>query len=196
MKDENFIARWSRRKHASTARHADSDPTANLVPGEQPAPAIGKPGAGTQLPIPAEARAPLPPVESLTPESDFTPFMQPGVEPGLKRQALKTLLQDPRFNVMDGLDVYIDDYSKPDPLPEGWLEKMHQVKRLGIFTEPAETAPAVPRPGDEGAQKASQEQPLDPPAAVEGPDTSSAQISPSQVGNSPPKREGDDDVLV
>jgi hypothetical protein len=33
--------------------------------------------------------------------------MQPGVDPALKRQALRTLVRDPRFNVMDGLDIYI-----------------------------------------------------------------------------------------
>ena len=78
----------------------------------------------------------LPSIESLTPESDFSPFMRPQVDASLRRQALKTLFQDPRFNVMDGLDVYIDDYSKPDPLPEGWLEKMNQVARLGEYREP------------------------------------------------------------
>jgi hypothetical protein len=204
MKDENFLSRWSRRKSASKAGPAG--PTTDAVPAQ----------AGTQLPSPPEGALPrsrkgegeqpltlhddspaqLPPVDSLTLESDFTPFMQPGVDPGLRRQALKTLLQDPRFNVMDGLDVYIDDYSKPDPLPAGWLEKMNQVKSLGIFTEPAETAPAVPGPSGERAQKAMEEQPVEPPVAVEGSDTSSARISPSQVGKSPPEREGDEDVLV
>jgi hypothetical protein len=62
--------------------------------------------------------------------------MQAEVDPGVRRQALKTLFQDPQFNVMDGLDVYIDDYSKPDPLPEGWLAKMNQVARLGAYVEP------------------------------------------------------------
>jgi hypothetical protein len=81
----------------------------------------------------------LPPIESLTPESDFTPFMGAEVDPALRRNALKKLFADPQFNVMDGLDVYIDDYSKPDPLPEGWLEKMNQVARLGIFVEKVET---------------------------------------------------------
>ena len=185
MKDENFLSRWSRRK--TQAKAAPPQP-------EEPPPAVVAPKAPE---IPVETRAePLPPVESLTFESDFTAFMQPEVDPGLRRQALKTLLQDPRFNVMDGLDVYIDDYSKPDPLPEGWLEKMNQVKRLGIFTEPAETAPAVPGPGGGGAQKAMEEQPVEPPVAVEGPDTSSAQMSPSHGGKSPPEREGDQDVLV
>src|SRR5207237_4867260 len=94
----------------------------------------------------AQARVVLPPVDSLTIDSDFSPFMQPGVDPGLKREALKKLVRDPRFNVMDGLDVYIDDYSKPDPLPEGWLEKLNQVKYLGVFQpqEPATAAEGQP----------------------------------------------------
>jgi len=95
------------------------------------------PQAGATAPLePAQPPAPLPPVESLTPESDFAPFMRDDVDPGLRRQALRTLFRDPRFNVMDGLDVYIDDFSKPDPLPEGWLEKMNQVARLGEYREP------------------------------------------------------------
>ena len=32
---------------------------------------------------------------------------------------------------MDMMDVYVDDYSKPDPLPDSWLEKLEQVSRLG-----------------------------------------------------------------
>src|SRR6188508_2544949 len=68
-------------------------------------------------------------------------FMQPDIDPGLRQSALKTLFQDPRFNVMDGLDVYIDDYSKPDPLPEGWLEKMNQMTRLGDYRPPEEVPP-------------------------------------------------------
>ena len=64
----------------------------------------------------ALATTSLPPVESLTIDSDFTAFLQPKVDETLKRQALKQLFRDPRFNVMDGLDVYIDDYSKPDPI--------------------------------------------------------------------------------
>lgn len=75
--------------------------------------------------------APLPPLESLTPDSDFAPFMRKDVDPILRRQALKTLLRDPRHNVMDGLDVYIDDYSKPDPIPTEWLGQLNQMARLG-----------------------------------------------------------------
>jgi hypothetical protein len=69
-------------------------------------------------------------VESLTPESDFTPFMKPEVDEGLKRQALKTLFSDPRFNVMDGLDVYIDDYSKTTPIPPDLVRELVQARYI------------------------------------------------------------------
>jgi hypothetical protein len=76
-----------------------------------------RPDAPARAAAPALSPAPaLPSLESLSIESDFAGFMQPGVDESLKRGALKKLFSDPRFNVMDGLDVYIDDYSKPDPL--------------------------------------------------------------------------------
>ena len=62
--------------------------------------------------------------EALTPEADFTRFVKADVDPGVQRAALKKLFADPQFNVMDGLDVYIDDYNKPDPMPAGMLEKI------------------------------------------------------------------------
>lgn len=143
MSDETFISRWSRKKTAAKA--GTEGPTAD-VPAE-PAPAFLKPGAGIQSPSHISEPSPpvvLPPVESLTPESDFTPFMGKDVDGALRQRALKTLFQDPRFNMMDGLDVYIDDYSKPDPLPEGWLEKMNQATRLGEYREPEAAAAGLP----------------------------------------------------
>jgi hypothetical protein len=195
MSSESFFSRWSRKKTASKA--GPDSPTANVP--AQPTSAAGPAGPTADV-VPAEAGTqsskPLPPVETLTFESDFTGFMKPDVDPALRREALKTLLKDPRFNVMDGLDVYIDDYSKPDPLPESWLEKLNQVKHLGHYIAPEEAAQPVPPPPGEEARKAVPEQPVEPPPAVEGPDTSSTQISPSQVGKSPVSREGDSDVLV
>ena len=119
--DEGFLSRWSRRK--SEAR---------VAPREElpPPPAAAAEPAPAEAPAPTAA-APLPPVDSLTPESDFAPFMAPEVDSGLRRQALKRLFSDPHFNAMDMLDVYVDDYSKPDPLPEGWLEKLEQLSHLG-----------------------------------------------------------------
>ena len=139
MKDDHFLARWSRRKHAA-------------VKGAAPEPGLPGPAASAVPAVPAAQPAvpvALPPVESLTPESDFLPFMREEVDEVLKRRALRTLFRDPRFNVMDGLDVYIDDFSKPDPLPEGWLEKLNQVTRLGDYRPPEE---APPEPVDAAAE--------------------------------------------
>jgi hypothetical protein len=187
---ENFLSRWSRRKTASKGEQEPAVANPTPAPVETPPAEMVPAKSETQPP------EPLPPVETLTFDSDFTGFMKPDVDPALRREALKTLLKDPRFNVMDGLDVYIDDYSKPDPLPEGWLEKLNQVKHLGHYIAPEEAAQAAPAPAEEDTQKAVAEQPVEPAPAVEGPDTSNAQISPSQVGKSPVPREGDSDVLV
>ena len=146
MNDEDFLSRWSRRKRAAAAppvAPADAAPPP-VAPPPQPGPPVAS--AGTPAAAPPE---PLPALETLDFDSDFAAFMRPGVDAALRRAALKTLLNDPRFNVMDGLDVYIDDYSLPDPMPEGWIAKLNQDARLGNH-EPAvneESAEAPPREG-------------------------------------------------
>jgi hypothetical protein len=139
---EDFLSRWSRLKRTGGDSAAKQAPVA-----EEAMPRV-VPAANTAAP---PAPPPLPPIESLEPGADIAQFMQASVDESLKRQALKKLLQDPRFNVMDGLDVYIDDYSQPDPLPEGWLEKMNQTARLGDYHEPE---PAEEPLDEEAAQPA------------------------------------------
>ena len=87
-----------------------------------PAQSADTPAAGA----PAAAE-PLPPVDSLTFDSDFAAFMQPKVDEGTKRAALKKLFSNEHFNVMDGLDIYVGDYTQPDPMPEGMLDKLAKV---------------------------------------------------------------------
>jgi hypothetical protein len=73
----------------------------------------------------------LPPIESLRGlASDYRDFMRASVDPALKRAALRKLFADPHFNAMDGLDIYIDDYSIPDPIPEAMLAKLEHAKTL------------------------------------------------------------------
>lgn len=121
----NFLSRWSRRKLQQ------SDPKVEEASQSAPAPEPAAPPAAHENAAPPQ---PLPPVESLTPESDFTPFMRPDVEPGLKQAALKQLFKDPRFNVMDGLDTYIEDYSIPDPIPAEMMKKLYQA-RQHVFSD-------------------------------------------------------------
>ncbi|MBC8022760.1 MAG: DUF3306 domain-containing protein [Burkholderiales bacterium] len=161
MSNDNFLSRWSKRKTA-------------VRRGEEvaPVPATAELGIAAQAVTPSKdgaqspAEPPLPPVESLTPESDFTPFMKPDVDPGLRQQAMRTLMRDPRFNVMDGLDVYIDDYSKPDPLPPEWLGQLNMMKRLGSFVEP--TDEEAKKAADEEAKALRKQMPEQPVALPEG----------------------------
>jgi hypothetical protein len=131
----SFLDRWSRLKHKAATEQA------------------------TPAPKPADAKPaePLPPVDSLTFESDFTAYLKANVEESVKRAALKKLLHDPRFNVMDGLDVYIDDYTKNDPIPEEMLKTLEHARSTlfppGQEDKPAETAKApeeAPKPQDDG----------------------------------------------
>jgi len=48
----------------------------------------------------------------------------------VRRAALKKLFSDPRFNVMDGLDVYVDDYSKSEPIPPAMLAGLRQAQKI------------------------------------------------------------------
>jgi hypothetical protein len=132
-KDAPFLARWARRK----AEVREGKP----VPADPPPPVNVAPAP----PVAAEVtpQAPEPPPLTLddvkqldTKTGDFTRFVRPSVQPDVKNAALKKLFHaDPHYNVMDGLDTYIDDYNKADPLPASMLRKMAQAQFLGLFTE-------------------------------------------------------------
>jgi hypothetical protein len=78
--------------------------------------------------VPVRIDEPLPPLESLTADSDFRPFMRAGIDAATRNAALKRLFADPAFNVMDGLDVYIDDYGKTEPIPSALLRRLVQAQ--------------------------------------------------------------------
>jgi Protein of unknown function (DUF3306) len=182
--ESGFLARWSRRKAQVRAGHVPAAPAAPApvnVPPEptavDPAPPVAAvpEAAVPALPVAAEAVAappqPEPPptladVAQLTRESDYTRFVAPGVNSDVKNAALKTLFGDPHFNVMDGLDTYIDDYNKPDPLPAGVALQMMQSKFLGrLQPDP------VPDPAPGAAPDALAAASADTPISKPGPDS-------------------------
>jgi hypothetical protein len=122
------LRRWAQRKlDVARAEAAAVAPAA--TPANPPA------TTATARPVPQAVEQPvLPPIESLTIDSDFTLFMQPNVDAAVRRAALKQLFRDPRFNVMDGLDTYIDDYTKADPIPEDMLKQLAHAR--AIFDPP------------------------------------------------------------
>ncbi|WP_310383837.1 DUF3306 domain-containing protein [Roseateles sp.] len=120
------LARWSRLKMA--ASKAEVPPPISLP--AEPVEAQPPPGYAE--------------VELLTPASDFARFMGGDVDGGVQRAALKKLFfSDPHFNLMDGLDTYIDDYNKPDPLPLAMLRQLHQSQVLGLFEHETEKSVAI-----------------------------------------------------
>lgn len=123
MAADDFFARWSRRRTQETeeaaataiekvsgAEHADASSTPVEVPNRQP-------------PTMEE-------VERLTYESDYSRFVSAGVDEGVKLSAMKKLFSDPRFNIMDGLDTYIEDYNVFEPIPPEMLHALNHAKAL------------------------------------------------------------------
>jgi len=165
--ESGFLSRWSRRKALvrEGREPVDAVPPEPAAPAVPVVPAMPPTLAATAAPVATDATEPAaepPPTlqdaAALTPASDFTRFVARDVDPAVKNAALKTLFTDPHFNVMDGLDIYIDDYGKPDPLPEGMLRQMVQSQFLGLFADEENKAEA---PGDAPAPAEPEEVPRD-----------------------------------
>jgi hypothetical protein len=104
--DETFLRRWSRRKQAAGGDH----PTSNDPFPPEPVPAPQSP------PAPVLTDEDMPPIESLTPESDFSGFMSPGVSEGLRQRALRVLFRSPQLNARCPLDSEYYDCANMTPL--------------------------------------------------------------------------------
>ncbi|MEJ6024235.1 DUF3306 domain-containing protein [Ramlibacter sp. PS4R-6] len=138
MADDNFLSRWSRRKQEVRAgKPVEPEPVAE-APAETPpdvAPAVAEPPPLLE-PLPKKPPGPtMEDVRSLTFESDFKRFVAPDVAPEVKNAAVKKLFADPRYNVRDMMDIYADDYSQPDPIPESMLRQLASAQFLGLFDE-------------------------------------------------------------
>jgi hypothetical protein len=109
---EPFLSRWSRLKQEKPAEKDDNPVAAQ-----------------------ADAAPPeLPPVESLTPDSDFRSFMHPKVADALRRVALKKLFSDPHFNVADPYEAYSGDWTGGEPIPDEMLATLKQARSV-LFRE-------------------------------------------------------------
>ncbi|OJW52231.1 MAG: hypothetical protein BGO63_12670 [Candidatus Accumulibacter sp. 66-26] len=134
-----FLARWSRLKRQDAAAVPASVATE------------GVPAAAGEENL-------------LPPDVDLTALLREEISEAVRRQALKKIFADPHFNVMDGLDVYIDDYSVSDPIPPEMMATLRQARMLldedeeedeAVAEEaPAEMAAGVPAraAGGEGAE--------------------------------------------
>ena len=156
--DDGFVQRWARRKarvqsglpepQALPAPVREAPPPAEPALGAVPA-ALAASAVPVPPPAPVEEAVPRPTMEDvagLTRSSDYSRFVGAGVDADVSNAAMKKLFTDPRFNVMDGLDTYIDDYGKPDPIPDSMLRQMNQAKFLRLFDAEDEADAARPDP--------------------------------------------------
>lgn len=159
---DGFLGRWSRRKIDAKEGRPLEEPLPPAVPAEAapqpqgaPAPVMAQAPEGAELPPPPT----LDEAQSLTSASDFRPFMARNVPPDVKNAAMKKLFADPRygFEAMDRMDIYIDDYSKPDPLPAAMARQLASAKFLKLFDEEEEKRPADPEGGDRADAAAPQD---------------------------------------
>jgi hypothetical protein len=160
-KEQGFIARWSQRKLAG---RRGLDPEATVSSDEAK--------AGSSITAPAAPAVPaggpltsveLPPIDSLTKDSDFAPFLRAGVPAELRLAALRKLwTSDPVWALPERLDIHNLDYTFPS-VPQlvrtayragqGFLDATEKIAESSTPPTPiaggAQGRPAGAREGDD-----------------------------------------------
>jgi Protein of unknown function (DUF3306) len=174
-----FLGRWARRKTDALQGTPLAEPVVPVKTGAVPgmsagleastlveiapvaAPPSGDAAADAEnLPeLPKKPALSLDDVKLLTKDSDFKPFMTSDVGPEVRNAAMRKLFADPHFNVMDGLDIYIDDYSISDPIPESMLRQMASAKFLKLFDDEEDENGKDGEAGEESGTVAAKEDP-------------------------------------
>ena len=163
---EAFVERWSRKKQEAT---------------DQPPQQVPEKAVDPKAPPPE-----LPPIDKLNIDSDFRGFFHPKVGEDVRRSALKKLFSDPRFNVMDGLDVYIDDYSKTEPIPPEMMAGLRQAQNILRWAK----EDTEERERKEKELQAAAQSKLEPPAAQAAPGQATENV-PDAVPVAPSARSTD-----
>lgn len=143
----SFFKRWSELKQSQTpASPVQPKPVVEIQINEASIPSVEVKQASEDVKEDPPLGPTLEDVVQLTKDSDYSQFVKTEVSDDVHHAAMKKLFSDPHYNVMDGLDIYIGDYSKEDPLPPGMLEKMVQSSMLGLFKKVEEVTDEVLQP--------------------------------------------------
>jgi hypothetical protein len=107
---ESFLERFHRRK-TGARQHATepSRPQSATLPGADLDDSAPEPALPTSQP--ALTDADMPPLDTLTADSDYTGFLSEQVSETLRKAALRKLFHGASFNITDGLDEYADDFT-------------------------------------------------------------------------------------
>jgi hypothetical protein len=160
---ETFLARWSRRKHAAAAQVVESPavraPAASEEPVEGREPAertaaqgpheddVASAATGPEAVEPLFDPASLPPIESISADTDIRAFLVPGVPPELARAALRRAwAADPKIRDFVGLADYDWDFNAPGSMAGfGPLEMTEELREIAarIIGPPPVAKPAA-----------------------------------------------------
>ena len=131
---DNFLSRWSRRKQEAGERSEKKEEAADKPPAEpvaenEPVRAASAPAS---TPIPKFDVESLPPIESISAETDITMFMRTGVPETLKHAALRRAWSaDPAIRDFMGPTENYWDAAGPDGIPGfGDLDPNLDVRRM------------------------------------------------------------------
>jgi hypothetical protein len=162
---ENFIARWSRRKRAAAedteATKSSAAPDAapeSAHPSEDQRKESDAPPASSgapQSPEPTFDPTKLPPIETITAESDIRAFLAPGVPPELTRAALRRAwAADPKIRDFIGLSENSWDFNAPGAITGfGSLEMTDELRRqVARMVGQSLAGEATDRPGPAPAE--------------------------------------------
>ena len=113
MSDEEFLARWSRRKREAKIP-VDAPPPTEIAEAPNPAPSgIAKTPADAEVDLSS-----LPPIESITGATDITAFLRKGIPAELGRAALRRAwASDPAIRDFVGLAENAWDFNDPNAMP-------------------------------------------------------------------------------
>jgi hypothetical protein len=204
MSDEQFLARWSRRKQEAKAGHAEAAAEDAAGAG---APAASDSAAAEPVP-PVPDLSSLPPIESIDAATDITAFLRKGIPQELSRAALRRAWSaDPTIRDFVGLAENAWDFNDANamagfgPLDYSAEQVAALVRRIvGSVVETTESLPNPPAEIAENAERSAHAEgghapssdpvmaiadprPLDEPAAE---DSSSAAPQPAAASEETP----------
>jgi len=112
MSEEEFLARWSRRKHEARVDVPPAEPAKRAeAPSASPAPAAGDDESEPDL-------SALPSIDEITAATDITAFLRKGIPQELSRAALRRAWSaDPAIRDFVGLAENAWDFNDPTAMP-------------------------------------------------------------------------------
>ena len=179
MTEEDFLARWSRRKREIAKAEAEPRVEDKLAISEP------KPEAAEET-EPEFDLSSLPPLESINALTDITAFLRAGVPAELTRAALRRVwTADPAIRDFVGLAENAWDFTDPSAMPGfGPLESTEDIRRMVAsivdqIGQAAEAGPTDSTQSSSDSKTVSEDRPDDQPlrvAATSGPADENVQV--------------------